>query len=729
MKNIKFRKIYLENFCCYISPMELEIKDNSLTLIVGINGCGKTSIFDSLLFTLYGVTSKGLRAKDVINNKIKRNCHTFVEFSIDDNLYKVDRYANHVKYGNSVIMMKNNKPHKNGHTDVVSEVEKILLTKKIFMNIVFFGPRIATFFTDLNDTERKEIFRKILNLDDYIIYNKKASELIKDKENILNDILNQIIIKSNSLKDYSNQIDLLIKEESNFKINNEKLINGYKIYVKNLNNKFNSYNDELNKYLNIENDLKLINNEININNQEINKLEIEFKNIVNNIQSELQTKKLELDKEYYQQEIEENNKFNENKNLLSNEENKLDNNFKLEYNNKDSEIILFNSQISSLKLQIENLNKEKNKFIKNIIDSDISICPTCNSLIDDKTINDLKVYISDLEIQIKNKTKEINDIDNEILLINNELNNIKKEYKINNSEIKQKLSTIEDDYNKNINSIKNELADKLIELKKYYSNLAKDKTNKLRDDKSLIDNKLNDLKDKQRELESNYNKYNQLKDSVIKIKSEIDKNLELIELREEEKFDKSRIDIYKNKINDIKLEIKKLNEDSLELKDKINILEFWKTGFSKTGIESILIDEAIPFLNERINKYLYELSYGRYILTFDTLTQLNKKDEYRDKITLNVLDNETLSDSRDKFSSGQVKILDIAIILTLCDLQSLMQNVKINLMILDEAMDSIDDENISRTIKLLKTLAKDKSIYVISHRNIDNIESDEILYL
>jgi len=133
-------------------------------------------------------------------------------------------------------------------------------------------------------------------------------------------------------------------------------------------------------------------------------------------------------------------------------------------------------------------------------------------------------------------------------------------------------------------------------------------------------------------------------------------------------------------------------------------------------------------MNNRVKEYLDEISFGRYVLTFDTVKRLGSKDEFRDKISINVLDNESLSDSKDKFSGGQNRILDIAIILTMCDLQSNIQDVSFNVMLFDEIFDSLDDENTIHVAKLLRKLTRDKSIYIITHRHIDQIDSDEEIY-
>jgi exonuclease SbcC len=171
-----------------------------------------------------------------------------------------------------------------------------------------------------------------------------------------------------------------------------------------------------------------------------------------------------------------------------------------------------------------------------------------------------------------------------------------------------------------------------------------------------------------------------------------------------------------------------MESDLKQTKEDVEIFEFWKAAFSPTGIPSMLIDEAIPFMNKKVSEYLDKLTNGRYVVSFDTLAE-TKKGEFRDKISVNVLDTHTRASSRIQLSGGQTRIIDIATILTLGDLQSNIQNVKFNILLFDEIFDSLDEENIGFVSKVLSNMKFGKSIYLISHRHEDQLEADEVLTL
>ena len=142
----------------------------------------------------------------------------------------------------------------------------------------------------------------------------------------------------------------------------------------------------------------------------------------------------------------------------------------------------------------------------------------------------------------------------------------------------------------------------------------------------------------------------------------------------------------------------------------------------------MLIDESIPFMNQKVAEYLDMLTNGRYIVSFDTLAE-TKSGEFRDKISVRVLDTHTQANSRVQLSGGQTRIVDIATILTLGELQSNMQDMTINILLFDEIFDALDDENIGYVSKVLNKLKKGKSIFIISHQYQDQVEADQNLAL
>ena len=190
---------------------------------------------------------------------------------------------------------------------------------------------------------------------------------------------------------------------------------------------------------------------------------------------------------------------------------------------------------------------------------------------------------------------------------------------------------------------------------------------------------------------------------------------------------KSEENPYKTQVKDYQKQIQDMTESYSELDAEYDILSsdeevlnFWLTGFSNSGIKSMLLDDITPFLNKRANKYLQALSGDRLSVNFTTQTQL-KSGEMREKFQIEV-NNEDGGDSYMANSSGEKKRVDIAINLALQDLVSSRANKKINMIFLDEALDALDNCGVDDVLNLLSEVAKDKSsVFVISHN--ENIQT------
>ena len=362
-------------------------------------------------------------------------------------------------------------------------------------------------------------------------------------------------------------------------------------------------------------------------------------------------------------------------------------------------------------------NKRKN--IKNTIDENIA---KLEQEISTK-INDLEDKINDLEkdfgdevinrlnnkyIDLANKEKnKISNIEKEISNTNKELED---EYYIvvekYNSILKTKITSIEEKTKTDIITIKNKFVD---DKKKLSDNIS-----------NIDDNLILESKHKLAAIEGIKNKIQKVKDAIVEHKYIIG------EIKTSIADDNELIKTLLDDIEKHNIKIKEYELTTKEITQKIKICEFWKNAFSSSGIPSMLIDESIPFMNRKISAYLDMMSNGRYIVTFDTLHE-TKSGEFKDKISVNVYDAETHSNSRVNLSGGQTKLVDIATILTLSDLQESVQKFKVNILLFDEIFDALDDENISNVSKLLRTIvAKDKAINIITHRHIDQVEADAI---
>jgi DNA repair exonuclease SbcCD ATPase subunit len=734
MKNINFTKIGMENFCCYIDPMDYEFKNDKIILITGPNGVGKSTILDSLQFSLFGETGKGAKSTDVLNNVTGKNCHTFVEFTSEENgildSYRIDRYVKHSKLGDTVLLFKNNmnKAYKKGHREVLPEIEKILIPQKLFTNTLLFGQKVKDFFTDLPDSERKEIFRKVLQLDDYVLYYDETTKRIKQSIIELESIEKNILLNIKFLSDTESRIVLTKEDIKDFELRKKTEISELTQKIYTLNDNLSELNEKIKQYEDINDfELNRINEEYSVVQNEIDKIKMEFNN---QLQSLINTKNLK--------ETEFNSKAKE---LLSLEEltktksiSEINKNFQ-EYKSeiqKNINNLTSNKENGLIKISINKKETEKNNKeilkLRTSLEKTDATCPTCGKPLTDPSVKShLSTTLNNL-IQTNNEIIEENDkLEKLIASIHDEISNI--ENLVSNTKIETDVEAkeVNNTYNDNCLKINQKLTEVTEKLYTMFSQKKSDLEEEFKNKEASFSETLKTLFTEKNSIIKLLDEKKILIDSLNKIKSDIELNKILISNKEKETYNLSILENYISEKSRLEEEKNILNIDKEKILNKIEILNFWKVGFSSSGIPSLLIDESIPFLNDSVNKYL-DIVGGRYKASFDTIST-TKAGEYRDKINVNVLDTQTKANNRKQLSGGQTRIIDIAILLSLCDLQNNIQNMTTNILLLDEIFDSLDDQNIGYVSGLLRTLIKDKSINIISHRHIDSIEADDIIRL
>lgn len=727
MRNVNFIEIGMKNFGPYIDPMILAFENDKLVLLTGPNGIGKTLSLDALPFTLFGSTSKGARGDDVVNNVVGRNCHTWVKFSIDKDMYLVDRYHKYTKFGNTVIISKNGEePYKKGQKEVLPEIEKLICPQKSFTNTLMFGQKVKDFFTDLVDSDKKEIFRKILNLNRYQLFYDKAKSILDElKESVLN-LQNQLKVSKELIIDTDKQLEMLAQQKRDFFI---KLENDKKELQKEIEGSkriLDSWSKKLDDLKKNQEDWEGIKSALEEIESQEKRIEIEIENLKKDLNSkkDLKISQLNIDaskaKEIIKDEAHKRGESHKdwfisiNKKLIQQADSFIEekNKIELDINTRNSAIDNASNTIDELKIGMSE-----------------STCPTCLQTITDTCKSILENKIIELEDEIKENKDEIEEnLLSERKIIFKEIEEINKkkisaqeimEVDIRDSDLiaKQQLSNADQKLNEAIEKVEQLSEEHLQAIKENFQERLKPIYNAK--EKLLVEAK------KHQSLELEIKEYESTVNTLERAITQ--KKIEL-ESKEEQVFDQSQIFFYEKKKRDQIINANELNLKLEDSKEDQEMFEFWKSAFSTSGIPSMLIDEAVPFMNRKVAQYLDKLTNGRYIVSFDTLAE-TKAGEFRDKISVNVLDTHTRASSRIQLSGGQTRIIDIATILTLGDLQSNIQEVSFNILLFDEIFDSLDEENIGFVSKVLSNMKVGKSIYLISHRHEDQLEADTILTL
>lgn len=136
--------------------------DNSMTLITGKNGYGKTTQFIALFYALFGKTYKKNKLASLINNKTSKGMLVDVGFVIGNDTYRVVRGQKPTIfeiYKNAEIV--DQLPSSTGYQDYLDNI--LMINENIFKQLIFLGANVNSTksFIDLTKAEKEELFQTI----------------------------------------------------------------------------------------------------------------------------------------------------------------------------------------------------------------------------------------------------------------------------------------------------------------------------------------------------------------------------------------------------------------------------------------------------------------------------------------------------------------------------------------------------------------------------------------
>lgn len=242
---MKWTRLSIKNFLS-IKEAELNIDNQGLVLIEGknltsnkfkSNGSGKSSLLDSIVYAIYDTTSKGLRADDIVNNKVGKNTEVILEGIKGEDVFRIERYRKHSKYKNKVRLFLNDKEITGKSVSETNKmIEKIVgIDYNTFINSIMFSQgNGAGRFALATDKEKKEILEGLVNLEIYAEAQNIAKDRVKAKEaeiaekkregERLNWELEQIDqLEQQDKRNYENTKELIVKEQNKLKTTIDKM--------------------------------------------------------------------------------------------------------------------------------------------------------------------------------------------------------------------------------------------------------------------------------------------------------------------------------------------------------------------------------------------------------------------------------------------------------------------------------------------------------------------------
>ncbi|MDD4330473.1 MAG: SMC family ATPase [Aliarcobacter sp.] len=209
----------LENFKKYTN-FEIAF-ESGLIGIIGKNGAGKSTIFEAILFALYGeLKSKG--DKEVVRNSNASSKDAVIvelNFEFDTIEYKVIREFRGKTLSANAKLYKNTELITTGAKEVTTSIMNLTkMSKDAFVHTLFASQKELTSLSNSKPEDRKKMIRKLLGLENIDFVEKelieKSRELKREISAFAEVLLSaeDINVKKEYIVEYTNQSELLQKD-------------------------------------------------------------------------------------------------------------------------------------------------------------------------------------------------------------------------------------------------------------------------------------------------------------------------------------------------------------------------------------------------------------------------------------------------------------------------------------------------------------------------------------
>jgi len=238
---ILFEKIRWKNFLSTGNQFtEIDLDQNSTTLIVGSNGAGKSTVLDALTFALFGKPFRKINKPQLPNTTNERDCVVEVDFFINGTSWQVRRGIKPNIF--EIYRTGNLLDQSAAALDQQKWLEQNVLKMnyKSFTQIVILGSSTFVPFMQLTAANRREVIEDLLDIKIF----SSMNTIIKDKIRQTKETIKVLDLKKENLNEkvemQTNFIEQL-ENEGKEKIDSKKkkitqLMQEAEVYVREVSN-------------------------------------------------------------------------------------------------------------------------------------------------------------------------------------------------------------------------------------------------------------------------------------------------------------------------------------------------------------------------------------------------------------------------------------------------------------------------------------------------------------
>jgi len=226
MRNVHVASITIENFKSFVNATTIHFTEtvgliffggvNEVEPRLGANGAGKSSLWDALIWLLYGKTARGNLASEITSWGQSRP-RVQALFRIDGQFFWLERWGSPNKLYTKDD--QNEKPYAIDQRDV--EVT-IGLTYKRFLQSVIFG-QMVPLFLDLTIPQRGELLDEVMDLGLWLRASERASKSMAEFQSAARKASNQADVLAGEVRGLESE-DAIQKQIDEWEEQRHKLI-------------------------------------------------------------------------------------------------------------------------------------------------------------------------------------------------------------------------------------------------------------------------------------------------------------------------------------------------------------------------------------------------------------------------------------------------------------------------------------------------------------------------
>lgn len=222
--------------------------------------------------------------------------------------------------------------------------------------------------------------------------------------------------------------------------------------------------------------------------------------------------------------------------------------------------------------------------------------------------------------------------------------------------------------------------------------------------------------------------YTETKASTMKALAELEGlQVQLDRKRTERKEAEEKVLASQQAIGELNAKMEQVNQakkkrkdakDQLKVKRKeLNIYRKLRTAFGKNGIQSLIIEQSLPEIEERASEILHRLTDGKMQVHLETIKD-KKSGGTKETLEIIITDDSGIPRAYETYSGGEAFRINFALRIALAQMLAERNGVKIRTLGIDEGFGTQDEDGIQYLIEAIQKVQDDfDKIIVITHLN------------